>query len=67
MRRDPGKSKEIWDGYLDMVQHRQVITLIDEKRYSGIASIPKALQDLHDGRLNGKAVIDLGVNERAKI
>ena len=59
-RRDPQVHKEIWVGYLDMIASGRIQPLIDPKVYRGIKDVPRALQDLADKKLFGKAIIQTG-------
>lgn len=57
-------SRKEYDEYL---RHGNVKALIDSRQYNGIESIPQALQDLADRRLQGKAVVSIGGAERSRL
>lgn len=66
-RQDPESAARLWSGYLDMFDRAKLRPLVDSKTYNGIDDVPKALDDLSEKRLLGKAVISVYEGEKSKL
>lgn len=64
-RQNPQILVDTWKGYDKLLRSGAVKALIDSRVYEGIREIPRALQDLADRKLLGKAVVSIGWKERA--
>ena len=56
-----------WEGYLELLAQAVIRPLVDDRQYRGIESIPHALQDLADSKLQGKAVVHMLDQEHSKL
>jgi NADPH:quinone reductase-like Zn-dependent oxidoreductase len=63
-RRDPQRTKEVWDGFMKLVEEGKIEPVIYKENYIGLESVPKALEDAKTHKAWGRAV--LRINEEAE-
>ena len=59
IRQGTDSAEESWESYLELLAQGVIRPLVDDRQYRGIESIPYALQDLADSKLQGKAVVHM--------
>ena len=63
-RRDPQRTKHVWDGFMRLVEGGKIEPVIYQEDYMGLESVPKALEDAKTHKAWGRAV--LRINEEAE-
>jgi len=63
-RRDPQRTKDVWDGFMRLVAEGRIEPVIYKEDYVGLQSVPKALEDAKTRKAWGRAV--LRINEEAE-
>jgi NADPH:quinone reductase-like Zn-dependent oxidoreductase len=63
-RRDPQRTKDVWDGFMKLVEEGKIEPVIYKENYIGLESVPKALEDAKTHKAWGRAV--LSINEEAE-
>jgi NADPH:quinone reductase-like Zn-dependent oxidoreductase len=63
-RRDPQRTRDVWDGFMKLVEEGQIRPVIYNKDYMGLDSVPEALEDAKSHRAWGRAV--LRIDEEAE-
>lgn len=63
-RRDPQRTKDIWDGFMKLVKAGNIQIVIYKEDYWGLKSVPRALEDASKHKAWGRAV--LRINEQAE-
>lgn len=63
-RHDPQRTKDVWDGFMDLVKKGKIKPVIYKESYLGLDSVPKALEDANSHKAWGRAV--LRINEEAE-
>ncbi|PNS14273.1 Quinone oxidoreductase-like protein 2 [Sphaceloma murrayae] len=58
---------ECWRGYLGEVERGEVKAVVDGRRYRGLGEVGRAMEDLQRGALVGKAVVEVGGEEIARL
>ncbi|KAH7078449.1 hypothetical protein FB567DRAFT_502623 [Paraphoma chrysanthemicola] len=56
-RRDPQRTKDVWDGFMSMVEGGAIQPVIYKEEYKGLESITKALNDARMHKAWGRAVL----------
>jgi NADPH:quinone reductase-like Zn-dependent oxidoreductase len=56
-RHDPQRPKEVWDGFMKLVEQGSIRPVIYEEDYMGLESVAKALEDTKSHKAWGRAVI----------
>ncbi|GAM88450.1 hypothetical protein ANO11243_064830 [Dothideomycetidae sp. 11243] len=56
-------AQKCWEEYLECLAQGEVRPVVDRRRYSGLQSIGRAMQDLADGVPVGKAVVDVDADD----
>jgi NADPH:quinone reductase-like Zn-dependent oxidoreductase len=62
-RHDPQRTKDVWDGFMGLVEDGKIEPVIYKERYIGLESVPRALEDAKTHKAWGRAV--LRINEEA--
>lgn len=60
-RKDPQRTKDVWDGFMNLVDEGKIEPVIYKEEYRGLESVPRALEDAKAHKAWGRAV--LRVNE----
>lgn len=63
-RRDPQRTKGVWDGFMKLVVEGKIEPVIYKEDYLGLQSVPKALEDAKTHKAWGRAV--LRIDEEAE-
>ena len=63
-RRDPQRTKDVWDGFMKLVDEGKIQPVIFKEDYRGLKAVPRALQDAKEHKAWGRAV--LRINEDAE-
>ncbi|KAH7402464.1 zeta-crystallin [Pyrenochaeta sp. MPI-SDFR-AT-0127] len=63
-RRDPQRPKDVWDGFMKVVEAGKIQPVIYKEEYKGLSAVPRALDDAGKHRAWGRAV--LRINEEAE-
>ncbi|KAK4990126.1 hypothetical protein LTR66_004959 [Elasticomyces elasticus] len=58
-RRNPDEIAKIWEEYLSMVNKGTIRSMIHPAAYHGLEDVPRALHNLQDRKICGKAVIQI--------
>ncbi|KAF9869384.1 zeta-crystallin [Colletotrichum karsti] len=58
-RRYPEEQMAIWDGLQPLIETGKIMPVVYESHYRGLESVPRALKDMVDRKIWGKAVITL--------
>lgn len=56
-RHDPQRTKDVWDGFMRLVEQGKIQPVIYSERYVGLESVPKALEDAKSHKVWGRAVL----------
>lgn len=64
-RRDPQRTKDVWEGFMKLVEAGKIQPVIYKEDYRGLDSVPRALEDAREHRAWGRAV--LRIYEKAEI
>jgi NADPH:quinone reductase-like Zn-dependent oxidoreductase len=63
-RRFPERTKEVWDGFMTMVDQGKIKPVIYRERYEGLSEVSRALMDLKERRTWGRAIVT--IDEKAE-
>jgi len=63
-RRFPEETEAIWDEFMRFVDNGSIKPVVFKKKYDGLSSISRALEDLKGRKTWGRAV--LSINEQAE-
>jgi NADPH:quinone reductase-like Zn-dependent oxidoreductase len=63
-RHDPQRTKDVWDGFMKLVEGGRIEPVIYQEKYVGLESVPRALEDAKTHKTWGRAV--LRINEEAE-
>ncbi|KAG9202049.1 hypothetical protein G6514_004717 [Epicoccum nigrum] len=63
-RHDPQRTKDVWDGFMQLVDGRSIKPVIYDAEYRGLEAMSRALEDAKEHRAWGRAV--LRINEEAE-
>ncbi|KAF2856872.1 NAD(P)-binding protein [Plenodomus tracheiphilus IPT5] len=63
-RRDPQRTKDVWEGFMKLVDAGKIEPVIYKEQYMGLEAVPRALEDAKEHRTWGRAV--LRINEDAE-
>jgi len=58
-RRHPKEVGAIWKAFDDMVENGDIKAVVYEETYKGLSDIPRAMKDLEERKVWGRAVIDI--------
>lgn len=56
-RRDPQRTKDVWDGFMKLVEQGKIEPTIYKEDYLGLESVPRALEDAKTHKAWGRAVL----------
>ncbi|KAI4911852.1 hypothetical protein J4E90_006669 [Alternaria incomplexa] len=56
-RRDPQRTKDVWDGFMKLVEDGQIRPVIYKEDYWGLETVSRALEGVRDRKAWGRAVI----------
>jgi NADPH:quinone reductase-like Zn-dependent oxidoreductase len=59
-RRHPKEVEGIWKAFDDMVEKGEIKAVVYDEVYKGLSDIPRAMKDLEERRVWGRAVIEVG-------
>ncbi|CAO2657505.1 Nn.00g036310.m01.CDS01 [Neocucurbitaria sp. VM-36] len=60
-RRDPQRTKDVWNGFMKLVESGKIKPVIYKEEYQGLEAVPRALEDAKEHKAWGRAV--LRINE----
>jgi NADPH:quinone reductase-like Zn-dependent oxidoreductase len=63
-RHDPQRTKDVWDGFMKLVEQGKIQPVIYKEMYRGLESVSKALEDAQSHKAWGRAV--LRIDEKAE-
>lgn len=70
-RRNPERTKEVWDGFMKLVTNGSIKAVIYKEQYNGLGEISRALEDLSRHKVWGRAILTIDENadgtSRAKL
>ncbi|ORY19701.1 zeta-crystallin [Clohesyomyces aquaticus] len=58
-RRFPERTKQVWDGFMKMVDQGKIKPVIYKKKYEGLRDVSEALLDLKERRTWGRAIVTI--------
>tara|TARA_R110002003_G_scaffold288_14_gene18439 strand:- start:6372 stop:7055 length:684 start_codon:yes stop_codon:yes gene_type:complete len=58
-RHDPQRTKDVWDGFMKLVQEGKIQPLIYKESYRGLQSITTAMEDARTHKTWGRAVLTI--------
>jgi NADPH:quinone reductase-like Zn-dependent oxidoreductase len=58
-RKDPQRIKDVWDGFMNLVENRKVRPVIYKETYEGLGSVSRALKDARTHKTWGRAVLSI--------
>ncbi|KAF3046713.1 transcription elongation factor spt5 [Didymella keratinophila] len=61
-RHDPQRTKDVWDGFMSMVDNGKIEPVIYKEEYGGLEAVPKALEDAKDHKPWGRAILRIDDN-----
>jgi hypothetical protein len=61
-RHDPRRTKDVWDGFMSMVDNGKIEPVIYKEEYRGLEAVPKALGDAKDHKAWGRAIVRIDDN-----
>jgi NADPH:quinone reductase-like Zn-dependent oxidoreductase len=64
-RKDPQRTKDIWDGFMGLVEDGKIWPVVYKEEYEGLESVGRALEDARTHKTWGRAV--LRINEEVEI
>ncbi|KAI4936400.1 hypothetical protein J4E85_001730 [Alternaria conjuncta] len=56
-RRDPQRTKDVWDGFMNLVEDGKIRPVIYKEDYWGLEAVSRALEDVRERKAWGRAVI----------
>jgi NADPH:quinone reductase-like Zn-dependent oxidoreductase len=63
-RHNPQRTKDVWDGFMSLVDSGKIQPIIYEKEYQSLKAVPEALEDAKNHKAWGRAI--LKINEDAE-
>ena len=73
-RQDPQRTKEVWNGFMKLVEAVKIQPVIYKEEYRGLEAVPRALEDAQKHRSWGRAVLTIseeseitGLERRSKL
>lgn len=63
-RRDPQRTKDVWDGFMKLVDDDKILPVIYKENYWGLEAVSRALEDAQNHKAWGRAI--LRINEDAE-
>jgi hypothetical protein len=58
-RREPGRTQEVWDGFMKLVDQGGIEPIMYKAKYDGLDSVGRALEDVRMHRTWGRAVVTI--------
>ncbi|KAI9876383.1 MAG: hypothetical protein M1830_006642 [Pleopsidium flavum] len=65
-RMDPEETKRVWSGLKQLIAQGFVKPVVFEETYSGLEDVPRAMRDLADRKVWGKAVVRISPSQEPK-
>lgn len=65
-RRYPREVEEIWKGIDKMVEKGDIRAVVYDEIYRGLTEVPRAMKDLEERRVWGRAVVEIGEQDDQK-
>jgi NADPH:quinone reductase-like Zn-dependent oxidoreductase len=59
-RKDPQRTKEVWDGFMRLVEEGKVKPVVYREVYRGLEGVGRALEDMKMRKTWGRAVLRIG-------
>ncbi|KAH8638183.1 hypothetical protein IG631_05953 [Alternaria alternata] len=56
-RRDPQRTKDVWDGFIKLVDDGKIRPIIYKEEYAGLETVSKALEDVKARKAWGRSVV----------
>jgi NADPH:quinone reductase-like Zn-dependent oxidoreductase len=56
-RREPQRTKDIWDGFMKMVEEGKIRPVVYKEEYWGLEAVPRALENAKQHKTWGRAVL----------
>ncbi|KAJ4373996.1 transcription elongation factor spt5 [Neocucurbitaria cava] len=63
-RKDPQRTKDVWDGFMKLVETGKIRPVVYKEEYWGLEAVPRALEDARRHKSWGRAI--LRINEDAE-
>lgn len=58
-RQDPQRTKDVWNGFMELVKAGKIQPVIYKEEYHGLEALPRALQDAQQHKSWGRAVLTI--------
>ncbi|KAL6702680.1 transcription elongation factor spt5 [Coniothyrium glycines] len=62
-RQDPQRTKDVWNGFMNLVEAGKIQPVIYKERYQGLKAIPRALEDAKSHKSWGRAILTISEEE----
>lgn len=61
-RRDPQRSVDAWEGFMQLVDNGKIKPVVYEQSYDGLGEVGRALADVREHKTWGRAVVKIGAD-----
>ncbi|KAH9863267.1 hypothetical protein IAQ61_009544 [Plenodomus lingam] len=65
-RRDPQRTKNVWEGFMKLVDARRIKPVIYKEVYMGLEAVPRALEDAKEHKAWGRAILRIDESAEAE-
>jgi NADPH:quinone reductase-like Zn-dependent oxidoreductase len=65
-RHDPQRTRDVWEGFMKLVEQRKIKPVIYKEDYRGLESVSRALEDARSHKSWGRAVLRIAEEESEK-
>ncbi|CAN9228821.1 unnamed protein product [Alternaria alternata] len=65
-RRDPQRTKDVWDGFIKLVDNGKIRPIIYKEEYAGLEMVSKALEDVKARKAWGRSVVRICDEEQMR-
>jgi len=66
-RRDPRRTQEVWDGFMDLVERGGIEPVLYKEEYDGLGTVGRALEDVRTHKTWGRAVVTIDGNAEREL
>ncbi|KAF2632606.1 zeta-crystallin [Macroventuria anomochaeta] len=66
-RHDPQRTKDVWDGFMNLVDSGKIQPVIYKEEYRGLEAVPEALEDAKNHKAWGRAILRIDENAEKEL